>query len=47
MVGSEVEIANREKMRILEKMYDYYSKYSENFREQERIKVYLNDLRKS
>lgn len=47
MVGSEVEIANREKIRILEKIYEYYSKHSENFAEQERIKVYLNDLKKS
>jgi hypothetical protein len=47
MAGSEVEIANREKIRILEKTYEYYSKHEENFAEQERIKVYLNDLKKS
>jgi hypothetical protein len=47
MAGSEVEIANREKIRILEKTYEYYSKQEENFAEQERIKVYLNDLKKS
>lgn len=47
MAGSDVEIANREKIRILEKTYEYYSKHEENFAEQERIKVYLNDLKKS